>query len=218
MNLRGDEHLRNLGNRVSLLPVAIPLDLRNPRRLLSAVRERMEFLKRAHVAELVHVAGDLMGTFPTSLQALAGPVASQLPITPFNLVCTNVPGPRFPLYLLGHRMLHWYPYVPVGGDMAVNCAVLSYNGNSYFGLSADVHAAPDLGRLATFLRLSFEELKLAAGIKPSRNRVPRPVPAATSRPTPLLGKPVSPGASASASDARAGAKETAGSKVLMAAD
>jgi len=204
VNVRGDEHVSKLGNRVSLLPVTIPLDLRNPRRLLSAVRERMEFLKLAHVAELVNVAGGLMGAFPTSLQALAGPVASQLPITPFNLVCTNVPGPRSPLYLLGQKMLHWYPYVPVGGDMAVNCAVLSYNGNSYFGLSGDVHAAPDLGRLATFLRLSFEELKLAAGVKRSRDRARQPV-SAPSRPTLLRGKPFP--ASACTSSARAPAKE-----------
>jgi len=213
VNVRGDGHWSQLGNRVSLLPLAIPLDLRNPRRLLSAVRERMELLKRAHVAELVHVAGGLMGTLPTSLQALAGPVASKLPITPFNLVCTNVPGPRCPLYLLGHKMLDWYPYVPVGGDMAVNCAVLSYNGNSYFGFSGDVHAAPDLGRLATFLRLSFEELKLAATVQPSRNRAP--VPSARSQPI-LKSFP----ASASAASARTGAKDKKRDQVAagMAAD
>src|SRR5438270_9121960 len=54
--------------------------------------------------------------FPTSVQGLAGPIASQLPITPFNLVCTNVPGPQSPLYLLGHKMLEWYPYVPVRSE------------------------------------------------------------------------------------------------------
>jgi hypothetical protein len=95
-------------------------------------------------------------------------VLSQLPITPFNLVCTNVPGPQFPLYMLGHKMLRWYPYVPVGGEMAVNCAILSYDGTVYFGFSGDVHAAPDLRRLEAFLKLSFEELRDASGITPPR--------------------------------------------------
>ena len=90
--------------------------------------------------------------FPTSMQGLAGPIISQLPITPFNMVCTNVPGPQFPLYLLGRKMLHCYPYVPVGGEMAVNCAILSYNGMVYFGFSGDVHAAPDLKRMEDLLR------------------------------------------------------------------
>ena len=95
--------------------------------------------------------------FPTSVQGLAGPLASQLPITPFNLVCTNVPGPQFPLYLLGHKMTHCYPYVPVGGEMAVNCAILSYNGMAYFGFSGDVHAAPDLRRLEELVKQTFTE-------------------------------------------------------------
>jgi hypothetical protein len=75
-------------------------------------------------------------------------------------------GPQYPLYLLGHKMLRWYPYVPVGGEMALNCAILTYDGTAYFGFSGDVHAAPDLRRLEAFLKLSFEELREAAGIKP----------------------------------------------------
>jgi diacylglycerol O-acyltransferase len=166
VSLRGSDSSGELGNRISLVPVTIPLDIRNPLKLLAAVHKRTEFLKRSHAAELVSLAGGLIGMFPTAMQALAGPVLSQLPITPFNLVCTNVPGPQYPLYLLGHKMLRWYPYVPVGGEMTVNCAILSYDGTVYFGFSGDVHAAPDLRRLEAFLKTSFEELREASGIKP----------------------------------------------------
>ncbi len=159
VNLRGTVTASELGNRISLVPVTIPLNIRDPQKLLAAVHKRTEFLKGVHAAELVSLAGGLIGMLPTSLQGLAGPLASQLPVTPFNLVCTNVPGPQFPLYLLGHKMLDWYPYVPVGGEMAVNCAVLSYNGSVYFGFSGDVHAAPDLRRLEKLLQLSFKELQ-----------------------------------------------------------
>ncbi len=170
VNLRGDGSPTELGNRISLVPVTIPLDIRQPRKLLAAVHQRTEFLKQVHAAELVSLAGGLIGMFPTSVQGMAGPIASQLPITPFNMVCTNVPGPQFPLYLLGHRMLHCYPYVPVGGEMAVNCAILSYNGTVYFGFSGDVHAAPDLRRLETLLMESFTELRDAVGIRPPRKK------------------------------------------------
>ena len=168
VSLRGSDSVGELGNRISLVPVTIPLDIRNPRRLLVAVHKRTEFLKRSHAAELVSLAGGLIGMFPTAIQAVAGQMLSQLPITPFNLVCTNVPGPQYPLYLLGHKMLRWYPYVPVGGEMAVNCAILSYDGTVYFGFSGDVHAAPDLRRLEAFLKLSFEELRDASGVTPPR--------------------------------------------------
>jgi WS/DGAT/MGAT family acyltransferase len=182
VNLRGNEDPTELGNRISLVPVTVPLSIRQPRKLLAAVHKRTEFLKRVHAAELVSLAGGLIGMFPTSVQGLAGPIASQLPITPFNLVCTNVPGPQSPLYLLGHKMLEWYPYVPVGGEMAVNCAILSYNGRIYFGFSGDVHAAPDLKRMEKLLQLSFTELREAVGLRPPQKdkgkRKRRAVPAA----------------------------------------
>ncbi|HEY1272242.1 MAG TPA: wax ester/triacylglycerol synthase domain-containing protein, partial [Terriglobales bacterium] len=101
VNLRGSESPSELGNRISLVPVTVPLDIQNPRKLLAAVHQRTEFVKHAHTAELVSLAGGLIGMFPTSLQALMGPLLSRLPVTPFNLVCTNVPGPQFPLYLIG---------------------------------------------------------------------------------------------------------------------
>jgi diacylglycerol O-acyltransferase len=174
VNLRGNESPSELGgNRISLVPVTVPIDIRNPRKLLAAVHRRTEFLKHAHAAELVSLTGGLIRMFPTALQALGGQMLSQLPITPFNLVCTNVPGPQYPLYLLGHKMLNWYPYVPVGGEMTVNCAVLSYDGNIGFGFSGDVHAAPDLRRLEDFLKASFSELREAAGIVPPREKSPR---------------------------------------------
>lgn len=165
VNLRDNDSPSGLGNHISLIPVTVPLDIRDPKKLLAAVHKRTEFLKRAHAAELVRLAGGLIGLLPSPMQAFAGPMISKLPITPFNMVCTNVPGPQFPLYLLGHKMLHWYPYVPVGGELAVNCAMLSYNGTVYFGFSGDAHVAPDLGRLERFLKSSFKELQRAAGIK-----------------------------------------------------
>jgi len=173
VNLRGKDSAGELGNRISLVPVTVPLDIRNPRKLLAAVHRRTEFLKQVHAAELVSLAGGLIGMFPGTLQSFAGPMVSRLPITPFNLVCTNVPGPQYPLYLRGHKMLRWYPYVPVGGEMAVNCAILSYDGMVYFGFSGDVHAAPDLWRLEEFLKESFAELRTVAGIPPLRPRSQR---------------------------------------------
>jgi len=159
-----------LGNRISLVPVTVPLDIRDPRKLLAAVHKRTDLLKRARTAELVSLAGGLVGMFPSTAQALAGHIISRLPFTPFNMVCTNVPGPQYPLYLLGHKILHCYPYVPVGGEMGLNCAILTYNGTAYFGFSGDVHAAPDLRRLETLLQLNFTELRDAAGGKPPRKQ------------------------------------------------
>ena len=91
-----------------------------------------------------------------------GPVASQLPLSLCNIICTNVPGPQVPLYLMGHKMLSWYPWVPIGGLMGINCAILTYNGTAFFGFTGDVHAAPDLELLEKFVDESFAELRAGA--------------------------------------------------------
>ena len=174
VNLRGSTSASELGNRISLVPVTIPLDIRSPLKLLAAAHKRAEFLKHAHAAELVSLAGGLIGMFPSSAQGMVGSLLSRLPVSAFNLVCTNVPGPQVPLYLMGRKMLHCYPYVPVGGEMALNCAILTYNGTAYFGFSGDVHAVPDLRKLEKLLQESFMELRDAAGIKaPGKKREPR---------------------------------------------
>ncbi len=170
---RAAQSAGQLGNQISLLPVNVPLGIRNPRKLLAAVHRRMEFLKCGHVAELLGLAGGLLGLIPAPLQAVAGPLASLLPITPFNLVCTNIRGPESALYFLGHKMLDWYPYVPIGGEMTVNCAVLSYNGVTFFGFSGDVKAAPDLLQIERLLRMSFAELCQVAAAVGQRTKPPR---------------------------------------------
>lgn len=173
VNVRANGHASELGNRITFVPITIPLDIRSPRKLLAAIRERTAFLKNTHVAECVGLFGTMLGTIPTAAQQLIGPIVSQVPLGLCNVIFTNVPGPTSALYLLGHKMLSCYPYVPIGGDLGINCAVLTYDGTAYFGFTGDIHAAPDLGRLEKFLITSFAELRKAVGVRgPRRNRVP----------------------------------------------
>jgi len=165
VNVRGEGDVSELGNRITFLPINIPLDVNDPRRLLAIVSERMMLLRRVGVAELVGLVGTVVSRIPLPVQALLAPVASQLPLSLCNTICTNVPGPQFPLYLMGHKMVRWYPYVPIGGEMGINSAIISYDGVVYFGYSGDVPAAPELGRLEKFTVQSFAGLKRAAGVK-----------------------------------------------------
>jgi len=157
------------GNRVSVLPVGIPLDIRDPRKLLQAVRLRTDAMKSARVADLFQLAGAWMGVTPAPMWAMLGPLAARLPIPMFNMVCTNVPGPQHPLYLLGREMLTFHPYVPIGNDMGLDCAIQSYNGRLYIGLTADSKAVPDARLLGDFLDDAFSDLRQAAGIQEVRH-------------------------------------------------
>lgn len=158
VNVRGDGNPDNLGNQITFLPISVPMDIRDSHKLLDAVHAKMENYKHARIAELVSLAGTLAGAIPTMLQAIAAPIASQLPLSVCNTIITNVPGPQTPLYLVGHKMLRWFPVVPIGGEMGMNIAILSYNGVVYFGFHGDVKAVPDVEIMEELVQSSFAEL------------------------------------------------------------
>lgn len=171
VNIRGNGDVGELGNRITFLPVNIPLDISDPVKHLHAVRRAVARARKARMAELIGLVGSIVASVPTPLQAMLLPMASKLPLSLCNTVCTNVPGPTVPLYLLGRKMTACYPYVPIGGEMGLNCAVLSYNGNVYFGLSGFTQAIPDLKNLQAYLDASFSDLRKAAGIAPTKSVV-----------------------------------------------
>jgi WS/DGAT/MGAT family acyltransferase len=153
------------GNKISLIPVNIPLDIAEPLELLASIHERTESLKHTHAAELMVLGGTLLSAIPVPAQAaLVGLLSNNVPVLPFNMVCTNVPGPQAPLYLLGRKMLTYYPYVPIGDFMGICCAMVSYNGAVYFGLTGDSACAPDVDRLRDFLYETFDEVQRASGV------------------------------------------------------
>jgi diacylglycerol O-acyltransferase len=188
VNVRAESEAPGTGNQITFLPVDIPTSTRDPRKLLSLIQKRVAFSRTAYAAELVALAGLLMEAIPTALQSLAGAVLSQLPISVCNSICTNVHGPATPLYLLGHKLLSTYPYVPIGGEMGMNCAVLSYNGSLFVGFTGDAQAVPDLSRLAAMFAASFAELRTAVGVQASRrkhSRVKRVLSKAGEEPAPV---------------------------------
>jgi diacylglycerol O-acyltransferase len=183
VSIRGKDNMRELGNRITFLPVTIPF-AKSPRRLIALVHERTAFLKSSHLAEVVGFFGTVLGAVPPAVQALLGPIASALPIPAGNIICTQVPGPREPLYLMGRRMLNCYPYVPIGGEFGLNVAVLTYNDVAHFGFSADTHAVPDAECLPRLLVEAFDQLKKVSGVKSSRPASVAPVPGQADRKQP----------------------------------
>jgi diacylglycerol O-acyltransferase / wax synthase len=171
VNLRPADHNGDLGNQISFLPVALPMDARGPVRMLQAVVTRTETLKRSGAVGLVGLAARWIAAAPPPIQALFWRNIPDviLPVPLLNLICTNVVGSPTPLYAVGRRMLAAYPQVPTGYDLGVGCAMHSYDGKLFFGIIADTHAAPDVERLRDFLVLSFQELCQAAALKKARS-------------------------------------------------
>jgi hypothetical protein len=113
----------------------------------------------------------------TGLEALAPPTilaqASRLQFSTrlFNLLVTNVPGPQFPLYVLGRELEDLFPVAFLPENQSLAVAVMSYNGRMDFGLLGDYDAMPDLDELGAALKDALEELiEAAGGRKPKRRR------------------------------------------------
>ena len=87
----------------------------------------------------------------------------RLPQRSINTVTTNVPGPQFPLYCLGHEMLENRPFVPISHGVRVSTAILSYNGRLFFGITGDYATAPDVSVLAVAASAGIEQLR-ACGV------------------------------------------------------
>ena len=171
VSLRSHNQQNGLGNQISFLPVALPLDCRGPVRTLQAVTARTETLKRSGALGFAALATKWLSAAPPVLQALFWRNIPEiiLPVPLLNMICTNVVGSPTPLYAVGRRMLAAYPQVPTGWDLGVGCAAHSYDGKLFFGLLGDTDAAPDVERLRDFLVLSFHELRKSAALKKQRS-------------------------------------------------
>jgi WS/DGAT/MGAT family acyltransferase len=161
----------SLGNRVAGYFVTVPGGPMDERDRYLAIVEATTSAKETDVDRLgEHVMG-VADTFP--IQLVQG-VAGLIPRQPFvNLVVTNVPGPQFPLYLLGSRLERAWPYVPLGANLRVGVAVLSYDGTLSFGVTGDAATAPDLGVLTQGIGRTFTALGKAAGQTRRRRAVSR---------------------------------------------
>ncbi|MBZ5617479.1 MAG: wax ester/triacylglycerol synthase family O-acyltransferase [Acidobacteriia bacterium] len=223
VSVRRDDQQESLGNRITFLPVVLPMDVPDPLEMLRAVTARMETMKSTRAAELVAIAGAWLGSAPPPLQKLfwGGLPALMFPSPLFNIICTNVPGSPVPLYSVGRRMIASYPQVPTGYELGIGCAVQSYDGKMFFGLTADSHAAPDVKKLRDFIQVSFRELCRAAGVKkparrPAAARRARKAQAKAAAPAPAA-KATAPVAVAKAAKPAPAAKATAPVAVAKAA-
>lgn len=147
------------GNQVSAVFCPLPVTEPDPVTRLRKVHEAMMGVKKSGSAVGAHALSRLGDFAPPQLLAQAARL--QAVTRMFNLVVTNVPGPQFPLYLLGRRMLGCFPQVPLAPQQAVGIALLSYNGQVGAGLIGDADAARDLSGLARGMTDALDELHLA---------------------------------------------------------
>jgi diacylglycerol O-acyltransferase len=164
-----------LGNRVSSFMAPLPVWCEDPIERLRAVSATMGDLKESKQAVGASLLTELTDFAPPTITGQAARLQSRQRF--FNLVVTNVPGPQFPLYLMGRELEAVFPMVPLAKRQAVCFGIMSYNGQVNFGLVGDYDAIPDLEELAQDLDWALSELSEAA----PKAKGPRRKPSATAK-------------------------------------
>jgi diacylglycerol O-acyltransferase / wax synthase len=151
-----------LDNQVSALVAELPVRFATPELRYEAVCTESRKLKASDEAEAGEAMTRLADLVPAPMMAFGtraiGAVLRHLPQRNITTVTTNIPGPQFPLYAAGRRMVAYYPFVPIAFGIRYAVAVLSYDGVLYFGLTGDQEASPDLDVLAKGIEAGFAEL------------------------------------------------------------
>ena len=167
---RTSEHAGQLGNHVSTWILRLPIGEPDPLERVRALHASTEDLKRSQAALGIDAVMAAAEWLPAGLIARG----AALTRGPVNMIVTNVPGPQFPLYSVGARLLGLYPLVPLipGGGLGI--ALFGYEGKLCWGFNADAELVPDLAAFVGDLQAAFEELRAATVARFMRARTAAP--------------------------------------------
>lgn len=180
--------LRDPGNtdyttQATLSLVNLNTDIADPVRRLQAIRDAAGTVKGIAQRARRVIPTDFPSTGSPwvlrGLAALYGRSGITAVLPPFaNLVISNVPGPTQPLFLLGARMVAYWPLSIVEHGVGLNITVMSYDGAMGFGIVTARRAVPEARDIAVALQAALDELLLRA--RPAPRRVAARSPRAAS--------------------------------------
>ncbi|MGI5487116.1 WS/DGAT/MGAT family O-acyltransferase [Microtetraspora malaysiensis] len=160
---RGSE---TIGNQISAMITPLATNIECPKERLSTVRSAMLAAKRRFAVSPATWLNDVCAMLPAPFSALATPTLFRLAGmvgTGVNLIVSNVPGPPFPLYLCGARVLSYYPMsvlTDVTGALSITC--ISYDGRLDLGVVACPTRVSDVWSLIGHIDEAMEELTTLA--------------------------------------------------------
>jgi diacylglycerol O-acyltransferase / wax synthase len=147
------------GNAISFANVKLGTDVEDVRERF-AIIHRSSTVGREHLKQMGPTALMTYTVLTSSPQMLTRipAVGSRVPPI-YNIIISNVPGPRTKLYLFGAEMEAYYPISALAHGQALNITVLSYAGGLYFGFTGCADKVPHLQRLAVYTGEALDELE-----------------------------------------------------------
>jgi WS/DGAT/MGAT family acyltransferase len=166
VSVRAVEEQGALGNRISAMMAPLPVWCEDPVERVRLMTKAMGDLKGSGQAVGAEILTKITDFAPPTIAAQAARLQPAQRF--FNLVVTNVPGPQFPLYVLGRKMESIFPMVPLARRQALCVGIMSYNGQVNFGLVGDYDAMADLDSFALDLEAATRETVDAVAPAPKK--------------------------------------------------
>jgi WS/DGAT/MGAT family acyltransferase len=177
VSVRREEERSELGNRISFAFIDLPVDDRSPANRLRRVREQTAAFKRSRRPQDLESVLKTLGLLPGPLRTGAVRLAGSPRL--FNLTVSNVPGPDFPVYMLGAELAEAHPVVPLSEGHALSIGIFGYRDSLFFGIYADPTALPEARELPAALNASMLALARGARRVEARSRRPNRHPTRT---------------------------------------
>jgi WS/DGAT/MGAT family acyltransferase len=171
VSVRGESQRGTLGNQLAAMRGPLPVYIGDPVARLRFVRREMDGLKESKQAVGAATLAAVNNLAPPTILAQASRL--QFSTRLFNLLVTNIPGPQFPLYVLGRRLEDLFPLAFLPKNHALAVAIMSYDGGIDYGLLADYDALPDIDVIADGIDAALRELLEAV---PSERPTPKREP------------------------------------------
>ncbi|MFL5826404.1 MAG: WS/DGAT/MGAT family O-acyltransferase [Thermoleophilaceae bacterium] len=162
VSVRTDEQIGTYGNRISMMIVPIPTNEPDPKTRLLRSHELLRSAKERHKALPADLLTDATSFIPPAVAARAARTTVEIlgrTRPPLNLVISNVPGPRTPLFLAGAQLQANYPVSAIVDGVGLNMTVLSYRDHVDFGIVADRNQIPDVWALMDGAAKALDELE-----------------------------------------------------------
>ncbi len=163
VSVRTSDQRDEYTNRVTSIITEIATDEKDPVARLHRIHDAMLDAKRMQQATPATLLQDWTEFAMPAVLAQAARIVTRTHVLdrlnpPFNVIISNVPGPRDPLYLGGAEMLRYYPVSAISEGQGLNVTVISYRDHLDFGLVACRELIPDLWDFEPFFAESLAEL------------------------------------------------------------
>ncbi|CQD22252.1 bifunctional wax ester synthase/acyl-coadiacylglycerol acyltransferase [Mycobacterium lentiflavum] len=164
VSLRREDEADAGGNLVGAILCNLATDIEDPAKRLETISESMYKNKTvfSQLPRTQALALSAVNMSALAMSAVPGWVNSTSP--PFNIIISNVPGPREQLYYGGARLDGSYPLSAILDGQALNITLVSNADKLDFGLVGCRRSVPHLQRLLAHLEESLKDLERAAGV------------------------------------------------------